>query len=139
MPGIVIANMYEKANSGAEALSPWQLLNKTYEMLLVESKSLVGVVKHKVTKPDVSKTEYKVATLKISNKIKTVMYFLESLLVEGEEFSHSMASLYSWYLSNLDVLIDEGQSPMKRKEAATNLVKQAEGFVEIWGGMRHAG
>lgn len=131
--------MYEKTNSGAEALSPWQLLNKTYEMLLVESKSLAGVVKNKVTKPNTPKTEYKIATLKISNKIKTVMLFLESLLVEGEDFSHNMASLYSWYLSNLEILIDEGQPTLKRKEAASNLIKQAEGFVEIWGAMKHAG
>ena len=130
--------MYEKTNSGAEGLTAWQLLNKTYEMLLLESKSIVGIVKNRVKTPGSSKTEYKIAMLKINHKIKTVVMFLETLLVEDEQFSETMGSLYSWYLSNLEVLIDDEAPLLKRKEAADNLVKQAQGFVDIWSGMKDA-
>lgn len=130
--------MYQKENTGLEGLSTWQLMNKTYEMLNVESKSLVGLVKSKVTNQVKSESAYKAQVLKISGKIKTVIVFLESLLVEGDELSSNLGSLYDWYLTNLNKMLDDSATPKERQEAAKNMIKQSEGFLDIWAGLKNA-
>jgi len=132
--------MYEKNETGLEGLSPWQLMHKTYSMLLVESKSLSGMFVDMDT--DIKGAERILmmsAKSKIVGKIKTVVRFLETLLVEGDALSKNMGSLYDWYLTNLDIMVDPASSPSEIKDASANMITQAEGFVDIWRQVAHGG
>lgn len=117
-----------------ESLSTWQLVNMVYESLLLETNSLVNLVLEPL-EGDIPKNQILASRLAIKNKIQGLVTYLESLLEPDTDFSLTMHSLYGWYSKNLDQLMSDGDKVLL-EESALNLTKQANGFIEIWGGVK---
>lgn len=122
---------YDKKGS-YEGMSTWQLLQKVFVGILTESKSITTLVTVMSEKKGAEKTALYGAVLKSNQRIRELVRFLDSLLAEQDEFSKNMASLYDWYLENLDIVTDSASTLENVQVASANLITQAEGFLDIW-------